>query len=83
MAARFVPLRVAAFERLLFIWPEIIATPEERMTPLVASLRELAMLARAGDEAIACDRLIGYLHRTIAASPPLVLAGTLIEGRLR
>ena len=78
MAARFVPLRVKAFERLLFIWPKIVGTPEERMTPMVASLRELAMLARAGDEAIAGDRLIEHLHKTIAASPPPLLAGALI-----
>ena len=78
MASSFAPLRIQAFERLLFILPEIVNTPEDRMAPLVSSLRELAMLTTGGDEAIERDRLAERLHMAIDASPPPVLAGALI-----
>jgi hypothetical protein len=78
MASSFAPLRLQAFERLLFIFPEIVDTPEERLAPLVSSLRELAMLATGGDEVIEHRRLADQLHQAIEASPPPALAGALV-----
>lgn len=77
MAPQFAAMRTQAFERLLFLFPGIAGAAEDQITPLIAAIRELAMLA-GDDDVIERSRLIEAIEDLQSRALRPALQGALI-----
>jgi uncharacterized protein DUF5682 len=77
LAPRFADLRRSGFERLLMLFPDIVATTEDRLPALIKAIAELGAMVVGGDAAIDRASLAQVLGDALATPLPPALDGAL------